>query len=129
MKTRKLKEWVIPTIYLSAVLLFVGCIYTLVIGVQNFFSEKRDFDYSINAIDNPVPVIYSESSSKPVAQVSSIVKPYKGENITIGRSYYDINSDIESQEKSIIFYENTYIQNTGVDYISDNSFEVVSISF
>ena len=34
---------------------------------------------------------------------------------------------IEKQENSIIYYENTYIQNSGIDYKHPNQFEIISI--
>ena len=33
----------------------------------------------------------------------------------------------EEQEKSIIYYEDTYMQNSGVDYGTETEFEVISI--
>ena len=44
------------------------------------------------------------------------------------KSYYDYKAEEENQEASIIYYENTYIQNTGVDYVSKEVFDVNSIA-
>lgn len=128
MKTKKLKAWVIPTIYLSAIILVMGCLYALVIGVKNYFKDSNDFKYAINAIDNPLPIINVNSDiDSSAVKLNNVNKPYLGDNIEIGRNYYDVDSDSLSQEKSIIFFENTYIQNTGVDYVSENAFDIVSI--
>jgi len=56
-----------------------------------------------------------------------IINPYVGENITIGKNYYDYQAEEESQKNSIVVHDNTYMQNTGIDYISENTFDVVSI--
>ena len=55
------------------------------------------------------------------------MKPYLNEDVTISKSFYDQNSEIEKQENSIIYYENTYTQNSGIDYKHPNQFEIISI--
>lgn len=129
MKTKQLKNWVIPSIYLLAVLITISCIYFVIISVKSFFSAKKDFDYSINGINDSVPVSYQEEDNNTISVNLdvSIVKPFTDTNVKVGREYYDVNGEESSQEKSIIFFENTYIQNTGVDYISDSKFDVVSV--
>ena len=62
-----------------------------------------------------------------VVQTNIIMKPYLNEEVTISKSFYDQNSEIEKQENSIIYYENTYIQNSGIDYKHPNQFEIISI--
>ena len=37
----------------------------------------------------------------------------------------DYKSEAENQEKSLIYYENTYLQNSGVSYGREASFDVV----
>ena len=69
--------------------------------------------------DNVIPVIKEEDNI--------ILKPFKAEGVNIVKNYYDYKSESDSQESSIVYYENTYIQNTGVDYSKESSFEVVSI--
>lgn len=56
-----------------------------------------------------------------------IERPYQQENVKIGKTFYDYKAEKEEQELSINFYENTYIQNTGVDYVSENVFNIHSI--
>lgn len=56
-----------------------------------------------------------------------IINPYIGENITIGKNYYDYQAEEETQKNSIVVHDNTYMQNTGIDYTSKNVFDVVSI--
>ena len=40
---------------------------------------------------------------------------------------YDYESNNQKQEDSLIYFENTYLQNTGVDYVNSESFDVVSV--
>lgn len=56
-----------------------------------------------------------------------IERPYQQDDIKIGKTFYDYKAEKEEQEMSINFYKNTYIQNTGVDYVSENVFKVHSI--
>ena len=71
--------------------------------------------------DNIMPVSKEETNDE-------IVRPYTDTSVEIGKSYYDYKEESENQEDSIIYYENTYIQNTGVDYISKEIFNVNAIA-
>lgn len=68
--------------------------------------------------DNVVPVTKEEQKS--------VVRPYDDDKVKIGKTFYDYQNK-ETQEKSIIYYENTYIQNSGVDYTNDSVFKVNAI--
>ena len=68
--------------------------------------------------DNVVPVTKEEQKS--------VVRPYDDEKVKVGKTFYDYQNK-ETQEKSIIYYENTYIQNSGVDYTSESVFKVNAI--
>lgn len=109
-----LKPFVIPTLY---------SIFAIVVIVSLFLSievteEKEQLTYVSNAIlDEYVPVVNVEDSIK---------KPFTDENVTIYNEYYDYKST-EAQTNSIIYYENTYLQNTGINYKSDITFDVISI--
>ena len=56
-----------------------------------------------------------------------IINPYTDQSFTIGKNYYNYKAEAEDQEKSIIYHENTYIQNSGVDFIYDKTFDVVAV--
>ena len=71
--------------------------------------------------------ILTDNVKSVLKEDDKIIRPYKDENVTIGKSFYDYKSEESLQENAIIFYENTYIQNTGVDYKSEKAFSVYSI--
>ena len=52
---------------------------------------------------------------------------YPDDNIKILKDYYDYKDDKIKQENSLILYENTYLQNSGIDYGKEDIFDVVSI--
>ena len=81
--------------------------------------EPIDPSYSTEeVVDNTAPVM---NTSK------MIINPYLDSSVKIGKNYYDYQGKEEEQEKAIIIHDNTYIQNTGIDYTSENPFEVVAI--
>ena len=43
------------------------------------------------------------------------------------KDYYDYNADASKQESALIYYENTYIQSSGIAYSNGNTFDVVSV--
>ena len=110
-----LKPFVIPTLYLT---------FSLAIMIGLFLSidvtqEKENLTYVSSAIlDEYVPVINT---------VEKVRRPYTDGNVVIANNYYDYQSSEEEQQSSILYHENTYIQNTGINYKSDNSFDVISI--
>lgn len=68
------------------------------------------------------------SETQPVVNTTkSIINPYTDPSVTVGKSYYDHQGEEDDQRNSIIVHDNTYLQNTGIDYISEKTFEVVAI--
>lgn len=120
---KKLKKLVVPTIYTLSVVAFGLSIYIIQLIVSNtmFKSDKPSLKY----VDNS---IIEENYSIPVVGTpTSLIRPYLDTDIKIAKNYYDYQSDVTNQENAIIYYENTYMQNSGVDYQKDGSFDVVSI--
>lgn len=74
--------------------------------------------------DNVMPVSKEETQE----EATSIIRPYDDKTVEIGKSFYDYKAETENQEDSIIYYENTYIQNTGVDYVSKEIFQIKTIA-
>ena len=56
-----------------------------------------------------------------------IINPYLDQGVTIGKEYYDYKGESSHQEKSIVYYDGTYMQNSGIAYKHNEKFEVVSI--
>jgi len=95
--------------------------YMITESLQNKDTEESEIKYVSYEVltDNVMPVL--EQPSTP-----GVMKPYTAEGVEIGKDFYDYQKD--NQENSIIYYENTYIQNTGVDYTSKNEFDVNAIA-
>ena len=115
MKKIKLKYQFVPIIF---GLLLVP-IFTIVFLTKESFQPSLDPSYANEAvIEDTVPVINA---------TKKVINPYLDPSVTIGKSYYDYQAEEEQQLKSITVHDNTYIQNSGIDYINDNVFEVVSV--
>lgn len=113
-----LKPFVIPVVY---TLLVIGLLASMFISLQTS-GVKEDATYvSGTILDENVPVVSTDKQEVVVG------KPYNQESITIGRDYYDYNGSEEEQKKSIVYHEGIYLQNTGIDYIWGEVFDVISI--
>lgn len=117
-KKLRLRPYVFPAIYMILVLVLLGTVYYNGLISNNYKESDEHLNYvtSLNFLD-VIPITKDEEI---------MVRPYNDETVKIGKSYYDYQESSENQEKSIIYYEGTYIQNSGVDYVGDNSFDVVS---
>ena len=62
-----------------------------------------------------------------VKQTTTIINPYLDQGVTIGKNYYDYKGEEKDQENSILKHDNTYIQNSGIDYVNENKFDVIAI--
>ncbi len=130
MKKRKLRSYVLPTIYLVVLGLMAFGITFL---SQNLLEtkEKQDDDYNFTMsvfgeTEEPKePPSNNENEEKK--EELKIINPYSGENVSIAISYYDKNDTEENQTKALIYYENTYMPNTGIIYGGEKTFDAVAI--
>lgn len=120
MTNKRLKEWVIPTL---ALLILTGLLllYYLLSNLTNVNLVPEDV-YFTDILVNPNNTIEVNKEIE-----NSVIFPYKGENITISKYYYNKNDEEIRQQQSLIKYENIYMPNTGILYSSDKEFEIVSI--
>jgi len=122
MNKRNLKLLVVPAVYTLAIVVFGTSMYLIQKAVNtNKFESNEDMEYVDKEIvtDNEyIPVI---------APDNTILKPFMNELVEISKSFYDYNGETADQEKSIIIYKDTYMQNSGVDYKYSEAFDVISI--
>ncbi len=117
----KYSKILLPTFYIGIVAVMVLCVTLVVSGVKSFVTEKEEQKFTIDNVfeDNTKTVVKNQSNA--------IVKPYVAETVKVGKYFYDFESDEKKQQNSLILYEDTYMQNNGVDYIDSNDFDVVAI--
>lgn len=119
MKKRRLKPFAKVSI-LTAFLII--CLLSVVFLTDNktntVLKNDEDFTYVNDYIfDNYYPVINQEEK---------IARPYTDENVSIYKNFYDKDATEEEQQNSIIYHEGIYMQNSGVDYKSEEQFDVVA---
>lgn len=118
MKTRKLRRGLIPGL-IGLLLIGISITSIKISGDNNMEEENIRNEYVTDTIiQSQIPVLNPKTK---------IINPYTNASVTVGKSYYDYKADSASQEKSIIYHDNTYIQNSGVDFISDEVYDVLSI--
>ncbi len=122
MKKRRLK----PAVKISLISFGVFLLLLVSITIINNNEAKK----VINANDNYTYVNdYIFDSYYPViSQDEKISKPYTSEKVSIYKNFYDKDAEEAEQQKSIIYHEGIYMQNSGIDYKSDESFDVISIT-
>lgn len=116
MKQKKLKSYVLPIFYVLILMLVFGAVSL----ATTLLKSNPSYLYSVDVIDdNTVPVVGGDET------VTGVTKPYIGDKVVEEKGFYDINDSKEKQEKSLIFFENTYMKNTGVLYSSQDKFEAI----
>lgn len=120
---RKLKPFVIPSLYTLAIILFVFSIYFFQNTIKGVFFSNEDVNTEY--VDDDI--LEDEQYIPVVNTRMEIIKPFINDKVTIAKSYYDYKAEADSQKNSIIYYENIYMQNSGVDYKLEEIFDVVSV--
>lgn len=119
MKKRKLKPFV--KVSVVAVILIVCAISLGLLlnnKVQSVSVTDNDFTYVNDYIfDSYYPVINQDEK---------IIRPYSSDAVSIHKSFYEKDGTEEEQQNSIIYHEGIYMQNSGVDYKSDDVFDVIA---
>lgn len=122
----KIKSFAVPGIYALSLVLFVLSLYFGQKLLSNtLLKEKNLVNDEIEYVDSE---IIENNNYLPVVETKeTIVKPFVSSDVKVSKDYYDYMAESENQQNAIIFYENTYMQNSGIDYCSDKAFDVVSI--
>ena len=118
----KSKSLVVPTIYILLIFSLTVSLYftrEAYIEYQNEDMISEEVNYvSSGILDRTIPVVNIEEN---------IVSPYLSDSVKIARYFYNHDDSLEQQEKSLVLYEDVYMPNTGIDYNSNEQFDVLSI--
>jgi stage II sporulation protein Q len=108
------KRWVFPAIYIAS----AAIILTGVLWYQASSSNTDKYDYKSTDLtgkkNQPKAVEVNktmENFKMPVAKADEAVVKMK---------FYDFQGKAEDQESALVFYNNTYVQNMGVDLAMKN---------
>ena len=88
---------------------------------ETTMTDDKNFQYvNSSIVTSNIPVAKEETDAV-------ISKPYTTDKIEILKKFYDKSATDEEKEKSLIYYNDTYMQNSGILYKSEEQFDVVSI--
>ncbi|MFE8701826.1 peptidoglycan DD-metalloendopeptidase family protein [Cytobacillus sp. FJAT-54145] len=118
------KRWAFPAIYIAS----AAIILTAVLWYQNSNSATDSDQYDYEATD-----IAGKKYNEPAVEVNrsleNFVMPVADPNsVVIHKQFYDYEGTTEEQEAALVFYNNSYHPNTGIDITMENgeAFEVVA---
>ncbi len=121
MKKRKLKGFVLPTVYV----LVIGVLFLSISALGNILQNKTEYsDMVIGTLRNDGIPVVKEEQTKDITQP---VKPFTSTSVSISKSFYDMTDDDLKQQNSLVYYEKTYLQNSGVLYVSQEQFDIVNV--
>ena len=100
MVKRRLKPFVMPSLYIMCVVAFL--LFTFLLSKSLLVAEEieaKNYVYVSSEIlmDDVVPVIKTINKN--------IVKPFTDNNVKLVKSFYDYKKDAKSQEDSLIYYK------------------------
>lgn len=118
MKKRRLK----PAVKIFAIcIMFAFLLGTFILIESNtkpVYEEIDDYTYVDDYMfDDSYPVVVSDEK---------ILKPYVSDKVSIYKTFYNKDAKEEEQKNSIVYHEGIYMQNSGVDYKSEEQFDVIS---
>ena len=121
MKRRKLRGYVIPTICLILICTIIFSSYKMyeILSYKPVEEDIQSEPVINNNYDNDEIVNATTTSN-------SIIRPYASDSVTATIPFYNREGTEEEQTAALIYYEGIYMQNSGVDYSSEESFDVLS---
>ena len=120
MTKRKLRKEVKSVIAVTSITLILLLSVALIRNIQPT-NESDNGKYVMDSLLEPITPVAN------ITETTNFTRPYTSDNVNIDKYFYDKEATSEQQEKSLIYYENTYLQNSGVVYSSDEDFDVVSV--
>ena len=119
MKNRRLKKSVVYCLYAFGFIFLLGIIYAIESVALTTRYQDEEIDYVNKTIfEEEVPVVKTEDT---------IIRPYSNSEIQIVKNFYDYKAESDSQEQSLIYYENTYLPSSGISYGGVDSFDVLAV--
>ena len=116
---RQLKKSVVYGLYGLSFTLLVGGVALLGIAANDLGKEKLNYvSKGILDYEEKVPV---------VSEVAKIIRPYTDTEVKVSKNFYDYQAEAKEQEESLIYFEGTYMQSSGISYSKGEAFNVVSI--
>lgn len=124
MKNYKLKSWVLPAVYVVA----IGVMVVSLMFVGKYMAPDKEAEEVVEYVSHRAVKSNDGNVIETIKPTNETVNhPYLLESVEIAKDYYDKAKSEEEQLKSLLYYKNTYMINTGVLYTNNSSFDVVSV--
>ena len=124
MVKRKLKSFVVPLIYVLSLVMLIGSVFVIDKAISSSLFKDTG---TVSDREVPVEEEVPEEVTPVVNTDPQIIRPYVNTDVKVVNNYYNKDSDNATQENSIYYYGDTYMQNSGIDYANGSEFDVVSI--
>ena len=100
MKTKRLKKFVLPTVYVMV----IGVLFISISFLGNVLQSKIEYgNMAVSALkSNVTPVGKNDDIVE-----SKIERPYVSSDVSISKSFYDMKDEENTQQNSLVYYENT----------------------
>lgn len=121
MKKYRLKSWVVISVYLFTVGAIISSLYLVGKVLKSSLYDDTNLSYIYHDLIRSTAVVNSSADEK-------IIKPFTLEEVSVVKGFYEKDAESKTQEQALIYYENTYMPNTGVLYGAKNSFDVISVA-
>lgn len=102
------KRWVFPAIYIASAAIILSAV--LWYQSSNNATDKYDYESSDIAGKNDTPAL---EVNKPLENFKMPVE--KATDAVVKMEFYDFKASDKDQEAALVFYNNTYVPNTGID--------------
>jgi stage II sporulation protein Q len=122
-KWYKKKRWVYPAVYLGFAAIVLAAVLWYQSGIDtNVEGEPESSGHPIS--ENP------DQDSVPVTETKEVFEAPVADDVVVNvkAKFYDNEASAEDQQAALVSYNNTYWQNTGIDYVTESgdSFDVTA---
>lgn len=111
------KRWFYPAVYLGVAAIVIASVLWMQMGSD--IAEQENDTTAHN---------YDEEAIPTAQQQEVFVEPVLAKDVEVKTPFYDATASAEEQESALVFYNNKYHQNQGIDYArtSGEAFDVTA---
>jgi stage II sporulation protein Q len=117
------KRWALPAIYIASAALILALVFIIQTSFTNTANNDNTEESAETGQNIEEPAVEVNSSLEKIQMpIADVV------NSVIKKPFYDVNADEKEQEEALVFYNNRYEPNKGIDIASKDgkAFEVVA---
>ncbi|MFA9457640.1 peptidoglycan DD-metalloendopeptidase family protein [Halalkalibacter sp. AB-rgal2] len=119
------KRWVIPALYLAAAALVLSAVFMLQNNDDTVAPETGMDADGVSQNENP----YGEEALPVTSMSERVQMPFENEHeMNIVGYFYDVHATAEEQQEALVYYNNEYYPNKGMDFahVDGESFDVIA---